>query len=797
MYSKQEDSSSVSNTVNTTQILKPYLRNAKWFLLSLFIAICLAFLYLRYSYPEYASQAKIQILDTPGSGSELGAFQDLGILSGQGGTRVEDEIQTLGSRSNFIEVVKNLQLNIKMEVLGEILNSEMYNKKPFNLSFSAPDSIIHRSDFSFYIANSSETTFGFSETEDAPLKVYSYGSSIPSLIGNLVVTPNSESLRNLKDKKIKVTINSVASVSEFYQKKMSISTAEKSTNVLNLYLTDKVQNKAKDIINTLIQVYNRNGILDKKAIADNTTNFINDRISEIYSELSDVDQTAQDFKAGRGITDIGSESNLNLSIGSENKQELQNISTQLNIAESMKGIVDNSEGYELLPSNLGLSDGTISSTTARYNELALERKRLLKSSNEKNPIIVNLDQQLDGLKRNMQSSLNSVTNNLNLQVNSLSNQISKINSKIYSAPKNERALRDITRQQQTTESLYLYLLQKREESQITYASSTPKSKIIDASYNYGSGPVSPNSRNVYALSIILGLLIPFGIIYVNDLVDNKIHSKTSLEGLVSFIPVLAELPRLSKKESKTISKDDRSTLAESLRILRTNLDYLIRSKKDSGKNNVIFVTSSVPGEGKTFLSSNLAMILSGTNKKVLLIGADIRNPKLNYFFDKVKKDIDKLGSSTKKADLGLTEYLYDSTISVKDITSPLLVNDNIIDVIYSGKIPPNPAELLMSGKMKELIQEVGDNYDYVIVDTAPLMVVSDTLIISDMADQIIYVTRAGVTETSVIDFPIKLKEEGKLKNLSFVVNDVKESNLGYNGSYGYGYAKTMKKWWKF
>ena len=360
----------------------------------------------------------------------------------------------------------------------------------------------------------------------------------------------------------------------------------------------------------------------------------------------------------------------------------------------MKDIIDNDDGYDdLLPSNIGLQDPSIATTTQRYNELALERKRLLESSNDKNPIIVNLDQQLAGLKRNMRSSLNGMTNNLGLQVNDLSSRLSTINSRIYSAPKNEQTLRDISRQQETTESLYLYLLQKREEAQIAFASSSPKSNVVDSAYPVSDFPVSPKKKIVLFVSLIFGLLVPFSFIYVNSLLDNKVHNKIDLEKLTGKIPVLAELPKISKKDNTLVKPGERTVLAESLRILRTNLDYIIKSKKNSSKGNIIFITSSVPGEGKTFIASNLAMIFANTNKKVLLIGADIRNPKIYQFYS--GKHIDKLGRPFRnKENKGLTEYLVDSNIGYKDIISSMLAYDHTIDIIYSGKIPPNPSDLL-------------------------------------------------------------------------------------------------------
>jgi len=585
-------------------------------------------------------------------------------------------------------------------------------------------------------------------------------------------------------------------MAEYYQQNIVIKVTAEFSNIISITLNEPIKKRGKDVINTLINKYNQNAVDDKKAIADRTSNFINERIAEIYGDLSTVDQSAEEFKAGRGIADIASQTNVNLEIGAANQQELQEASVQLDIASSMKDFIDSQDGYELLPANVGLADQTIANTTARYNELALERKRLLESSNEKNPIIVNLDQQLDGLKRSMKSSLNSVTNNLSLQVNSLSNQLSSINSRIYSVPKNERALRDITRQQQTTESLYLYLLQKREESQITFASASPKSKVIDRAYLLSKFPVSPKKSIVFLAAIILGVLIPFSIIYIKDLLDNKIHNKLDLEKIAGDIPVIVEIPKLGKKDARLVKKEDRSVLAESLRILRTNLNYIQRSNK-TVPNNIFFITSSVPGEGKTFTSSNLAAIYANTGKRVLLIGADIRNPKLYDFFSDDSTPIGPKTKPRRSTKAGLTEYIVDPSLNIQDITNSSQVNENSIDIIFSGKIPPNPTELLMSNRMEELFEKVSKLYDYVIVDTAPLMVVTDTVLISEYASQILYVVKAGATEKKVLEFPLKLKKEGKLKGLSFVVNNVKQSELGYGGKYGYGYGKTVKKWWKF
>lgn len=782
-----------SENVDLKEVISTYSKHWKWFVASAIIFLMAAYVYLRYSTPEYLAQAKIQIIDDSSSGSGLDLFKELDFLSG-GKNQVEDEIQIINSRSNFIEVVQELGLNTKVMILGNIIDSEIYTNPPVKLNFIAPDSVVNNASFEFFLTLSSNTTFGYSEEEDKPIKVYAFGKTIPTKIGGIVITPDIENLQQYKDSKIKVQINPLTDVAQAYQNKIVVNNQEEFSNIVNISLQDPIKEKARDVIDALIRIYNRNAIEDKKIIADRTSNFIDERIADISSSLSNVDQSAEDLKTSRGLTNIQSEANINLNVGANNRQMLASTRTQLNIAASMQDLIEQQEGYDVLPANIGLDDPTIAGTTSKYNQLVAERRRLLKSSTERSPIIQNLDQQLEDLKQTMKSSLNSTVSGLNMQVNTLSGQQAIINSKIYSAPGNERALRDITRQQETTESLYLYLLQKREEAQIAVASTAPKSKVIDNAYNPISFPISPRRNMVFLAALIVGLLVPFSVIYTRELLDNKVHNMHTLEKISKDVPVLGELPKISKNEEKMVIKEDRSVLAESLRIVRTNLDYLIKTKKKVGKNNVIYVTSSVPGEGKTFLSTNLAMILASTNKKVLLLGADIRNPKLYTFF--MGSQIDKLSKLSRNKDAGLTEYLYDDNLMIKDIINPMLVHHNTIDVVYSGRIPPNPAELLMSDRLKELISEVSAIYDYVIVDTAPLMVVTDTLLISDYADLIIYVTRAGVTEKGAVEFPIKLRDEGKIKGLCFVVNDVKTSNLGYGGKYGYGYGQKKKKWWK-
>ena len=776
--------------------LEKYLKYKYWFALSVVFAVAVAYLYVRYATSKYQANATIQIVEEKSAPSELSLFSDLNLLPG-GSKKVEDEIEVLRSRTNVRQAVLNLGLDKKVSHVGRVKNSEVYGSVPVKMSL---DSVVRDVVFSCYITPLSQTNFMYWTEENEEQQKKTFGEEIVTTRGKLTILPEeSEKLKPYIGETLKIDLLPIDDATLAYQKELTTSIADEFSSIINLSIQDPVQQKAMDFLNELVNIYNTNGKNDKKAIADRTAAFIDDRIADIYSDLSEADQSAQDFKSDRGLTDIQSQSNINLNVSAANQQELQNAQIQLQIANSVSDELESQEGYGILPSNIGLADASITSTTARYNQLVLERERLLKSSNEKNPVIVNIDEQLENLKKSMQSSLNSMSNNLNLRVNNLSSQLATINSKIYSAPRNERALREITRKQQTVEGLYLYLLQKREEAQIAYASASPNSKIVDAAFPASKFPVAPKKSIIYLAALILGLLIPAGLIYGWDLLDDKIHSAHTLEKLVSSagVPVIGELPRLKGKSLKTVGKEDRSVLSEALRIIRTNMDYLLKTDPAKGsRKNIIYVSSSLPTEGKTFFSTNLSLILSSTGKKVLLLGADIRDPKFYLFFNNGEEDV-KSQKSNFKQSAGLTEYLFDPSTQLKDIVNTNEINGNKVDVVHSGKILPNPSELLMSDRFGELMDEVSQAYDYVIVDTAPMMPVTDTLLISQYANLLIYVTKADKTTVGDIEFPLKLRKEGKINNLAFVVNGVKSSELGYGGKYGYGYGARKKKWWKF
>ncbi|MCL5244773.1 polysaccharide biosynthesis tyrosine autokinase [Cellulophaga sp. 20_2_10] len=780
-------SSGIKSGIDIKEIIKNYTKHWKWFVVSVFLALALAFVYLRYTVPQYSAIAKIQIISEQGSKSELSVLKDMGGFSSDGDVEVLDEILSIKSRSNFIEVVKNLNLNVRVFTEGRILETEVYKKPPFTFNFLEHDSIVDKANLSFYINYISEDKFGYSKTAESKVKKFTFGSKVPTAAGDIVITPAFTNPKGYKGRKFKVIVSPVEAIAGAYRGKVSIAPTEKGSKMLDLFLTDVDQQKAKDVLDELIRINNKNALDARKAIADKTSNFIDDRIKVIASSLSGYDQEEQEFKSEKGVSDIQGETSFNYTMSTSSSQELESARIQLGIVDAMKDQVENQNGFNVLPTGV-MQDPSISSSVSKYNELVITRNNLLKNASANNPAVLALNDQLSGIKQGVASSLSSTKNALGLQVNNLSKQVSQFRSKLYTSPTNQRKLTDITRKQNSIEGIYLFLLQRREESQIAFASATPKLKTIDNAYNYGYGPVYPVKRNIYLLALVASLFIPFGFIYVSDLLDNKIHNKLDLEKLVGSIPVLAEIPSLGKNPG-LVKKNDRSVQAEAFRILRTNIDYFMQSNTNGKKNNIVFMTSSVSGEGKTFLASNLALIFANTDKKVLLVGADIRNPKLYTFFDPSEEK-----GNTRKKNVGLTEYLT-SDIGVRDIIKSTVLGETKLDIIYSGKIPPNPAELLMSTKMKTLFEEVSEQYDYVIVDTAPMVVVTDTLLISKYADQLLYVTRAGSTENKVIQHPIHLKQEGKINNLSFIVNDVPEADLGYGGKYGYGYGVNKKRWW--
>ena len=777
-----------SNNFNLKKTILLYLKQWKWFALGCLICLGVVYFYLRYTTPQYLAKANIMLISENDKSAPGAVISDLSPYSKNANSEIEDEILVFKSRGVIKKVAENLKLNVQYFTKGRILEFELYNSSPIEINFMVSDSILNSIDFNFYIDIVSQAGFEYRINEIDTPKSFSFGQSIPASFGNMVITPKEENITSLVGNTIRVKITPLNTITNYLRNRIDVFQAASESKALNLYLVDPIPKKAKDILNNLIYEYDQYTTELKNIRSKNTADFIDSRVQLIASDLVNVDDSIVRFKTGNKLTDVSSEAGQFLSSSAENEQALIASKTQLRLLNYMEESLGSDSALKAIPSNLGMGDPAISGLSARYNELLANREKLLQSAGEKNIVVVQLDQTLNNIKQSLNQSINSAKKTLNIQLNSLENQSSRISSKIFSVPGQESKLRGIERKQGIKESLYLYLLQKREETAISLTSTAPNLKILDEAYDSGS-PISPNGKMLYIGALFIGFLIPFGIIYIKDLLDTKIHNKEDLQQEIKNITVLGEIPRLKGKEADLlIQKNDRSILSESFRIVRTNFDYVLRGRDVKNYNNVVFITSTINGEGKSFFAMNIALTLANSDKRVLLVGADIRNPKTHPL---LKEQINKRDSK-----IGLTEYLVDKAILVGEAINTYDINGNKIDVMLSGKIPPNPAELLMTDKMKLLFDKVSEQYDYVIVDTAPSMLVTDTLLFSQYAGHTIYMTRAGYTEKNILNFTKELHANNKLNGMMLVVNDVDQSNFGYGARYGYYGTPEKKSWFK-
>ncbi|WP_327018502.1 GumC family protein [Croceibacter atlanticus] len=768
---------------NLREEIDKYLFQWKWFVLGVIITLTGAFLYLRYSTPIYQSTATILVKDE--KKGEASILEDLSSgTPGFSSVNVEDEIQILKSKNLMSGVVDDLNLTTQYLLEGNIKTVELYNSQPFDFTFIGQDSLGNQGySRQLEVEPISNSKYKIKEVSTETSSEHSFGDVVNLGFGKFTIVPNKTNLSENNswiNKKYIVRLLPQFSAINKYQSALTVENTGRRSSVISLSMQSENSKKSEDILNNIIKQFNNDAIVDKNLVSENTFNFIAERLEIIQEELDSVETNKKEFQTENKITDIPSEAQLYVEDIREIQKSRVEVETQLELIKYIKDyLTDTNRSSDLLPANLGVTDSGIESYISEYNQLVIQRNNQLQTGTASNPIVINLNNQIDVIKSNILASLNNKTKSLEVKRRDIVNQQNNLDSKISSVPKNSLIFRDITRQQNIKENLFLYLLQKREETAISLAITAPSAKVIDDAYSSRS-PIFPKKQIIYLAAFILGIIIPFLIIYVKNLLDNKIHNRADVEKETKLIPILGEVPKIDTKESETVGTNDRSILAEAFRILRTNLSYFVKSIKGEEKN-IIFVTSTVKGEGKTFVAFNLALTLSTSDKKVLLIGSDIRNPQLHRYIDRPEQS------------KGLSEYLYDEKVTIESVTDSYKINKKDISIILSGRIPPNPAELLMRDRFKNLLEEVKDKYDYVVVDTAPTMLVTDTLLISQHADFTVYVTRAEYTDKRLLKFPVELYHEKKLRNMAFVVNNVSVSNYGYGNKYGYGYTYGAEK----
>lgn len=778
-----------TSTVDLKQTLELFLSYWKWILLCVIIAIMLGFTHLRYADYEYKANATIKIRDEEQS-QKLPSLDDVktgGLFSG-GADKIKDEIRVIRSREIAENIIKKLDLNIRYYADGKIKEKEYYKDAPIKISFFESDSIIDRVNQILFIKIKSPTQYLlfkekeqslFDDREDTEGKLYDFGEKVETSYGGFVIVPN-ETKNTLKaGNSIKIAIIPVRKLINLYTKNVTITT-EKGSSVMGLELKETVAKRAVDYLDELIKEYNNDVLKDKEEVVKVTSDFITNRLQKVSKELEEVDYTAEELQKSKNITSLGAQTDLNLQTNKQLEQQIATTATSIQLISYLQEEIQaEDKSSDMLPADVGIGDASTAQMIRSHNELVAERNRILKNSTPKNPVVINLNDQINALKSNLERSLNNMKQTSELTLNNLNKENSRIRGQLYAAPTKARQFRDIKRQQDIKESLYLYLLEKREESAIRLGMYTPNAKIIENAYS-SYLPIAPKPTIIYMASLILGLMIPIGIIYLIDLLDSKVYNKNDLTSILD-VPYLGDIPKTSKKQ-KLIKRVDYSPKAEAFRIIRSNIDFILRDLKDQQKR--LFITSTKAQEGKSHTSTNLASSISFSEKSVLLIEMDIRVPKI----------LDYLGIKEKPSK-GLSDYLADSSIKPQDIVVKHPENE-FLDIIPSGTIPPNPSELLMSPRVSELFKYFEKKYDYIVADTSAVGLVSDTLLISEFADIFVYVVSAdNVDKRRLVNIAQPLFEDKRLPKMTMLLNGVKPGKKGYGYGYGYGNNPNRKKKW--
>lgn len=781
--------------IDIQEVLFKYIIHWPWFVGAVLVCLIGAWIYLRMATPVYNISATVLIKDDKKGGNTGGmaGLEELG-LSGliSSSQNIDNELEVLRSKTLVKEVVNQLNLYVSYTDEDEFPFKNMYKTSPVIVSLT-PQEAEKLSDpmiveMSLYPQGSLDVgvTIGDKEYQKHFEKLpavfpmdegtLAFFQSPDSLMANKDTTEES-SAQNVR--RITAKINSPMKVARVYCENLTIEPTSKTTSVAVISLKNSSLQRGQDFINQLLEMYNRNTNNDKNEIAQKTAEFIDERIDIISKELGNTEANLENFKRNAGITDLTSEAQIALTGNAEYEKKRVENRTQISLLEDLRKYIRGNE-YEVLPSNVGLQDAALVATIERYNEMLVERKRLLRTSTENNPAIVNLDTSIRAMKSNVQATLDGTLQGMLITKADLDREANRFSRRISDAPGQERQFVSIARQQEIKAGLYLMLLQKREENAITLAATANNAKIIDEAIA-DDIPVSPKRKIIYLIALVLGVGIPVGIIYLIGLTKFRLEGRADVEKLTT-VPIVGDIPLTDEKNEKdgsiAVFENQNNLMSETFRNIRTNLQFMLQNDK-----KVILVTSTVSGEGKSFISANLAISLSLLGKKVVIVGLDIRKPGLNKVF--------RLSTKEK----GITLYLANPDTDLMSLVQPSDVNKNL-SILPGGTVPPNPTELLARDGLDKAIEILKKNFDYVILDTAPVGMVTDTLLIGRVADLSVYVCRADYTHKVEYTLINELAEEKKLPNICTVINgvDLKRRKYGYYYGYGkygkyYGYGK--------
>ena len=761
-------------------ILRMILSNWYWFVISVALCLLCAGLYLRYTAPIFQRSATVLVKDSRKGGSaEVTAFSD---IMGLGRRSVDNEVYILQSRRLMEQVVNKLDLRTHYSTKGRIRTRDMYGCAPMLVKFV--DNNPHtRGSFMYRIESNHVHIEGF-ELPNVDNLTFAAdvlpGDTIATPLGKIVLVPTPYSER-CADLDIYVSRNTLNNTVDSYCKRLNCTIADKMASVISISMSDIVPKRAEDVINGVIDAYNADAIEDKRTISNITKEFIDERLVLLSEELNLADSDIATYKKNNQLYNPQNQAML----GAQEIQELkrQELSIEGHI-EMARYILDyirsgNTE-HDLIPAStvaMSGASGALSSQIEDYNHTILEYKRLLSESSGSNPMILDLQSQIEQMRNTIISSLESHIAGLKLQVAQINREHQKANARLEDAPEKEKVLLSKTRQQKVKEELYIYLLTKLEENALVGATAESNARVID--FAYGSDrPISPKRSMIYMLALLMGCVIPFALIYLREVLNNTVRSRRDLESVLTA-PFLGEIPQIEKSNgAMAIVKDDScDILSESFRMLRTNLSFMAVNNPIK----VIMTTSSIPHSGKTFISTNLAAMIAASGKRVLLMDIDLRRRTLTK----------NMGHRSDRR--GLTSYLSGKIGSIDDIITESEIAPGL-DVIYAGPQPPNPAEMLMSAQMEGLMAELRNRYDHIIVDNVPALAVADALIVDRLADLTIYVIRCGNLKLDQLAEIEELNKTKKIHNMCVVFNGASATKHSYSYKYNYLNEEDLPQW---
>ena len=784
---KEQEKEGVASFFDFAALYRTIILNWYWFVLSLIIFGGIGAIYLRYTTPLYQSTAKLLIKDDDNGssrrGSSLQNITNLGTISNSAG--IDNEMEILSSHSIAEDAIRDLKLYVNYTTEGKVKDVITYRDQPLIVDIDAahldrlnrPINLNITKKGSSFVVNGTYSVPTDEENSEGPFSINKKFTSLPATIPTRagIITINSNNGRTLHEGQVlKVSILSPKMASDKYVGELKIGQSGKGTSILQLQLTDEVPQRSLDYLKQLAIVYNRQANEDKNAVAHQTEKFINSRLEKINAELGKTEGELQNYKQKNGMVELKMNASNSVSNQNTSEQKLAEMETQIELFNTIAREVESSSRNltQVIPSNVGLDDESSTSLINKYNELVLERNRLLRSASESSPVVEPLTDQIRDLNVNIRRAIAAARKNLQIQRDAVLAQVTKYTDQVEETPQQERMLTQIGRQQEVKSGLYLMLLQKREENSISLAATADKGRLIDDPQL--NGKVSPNSTYIMLIALVIGLAIPVLIILIIQFFRYKIEGHDDVARLTK-LPIIADIAIASNsakgKADIVVHENQNNQMEEIFRSLRTNLQFMLHE----GEKVVLF-TSSTSGEGKTFTAANLSVSFGLLGKKVILVGLDIRRPRL----------AEQFGINDHKH--GITNILVKDNPNREDVEAQILpsgVNKNL-DLLMAGPVPPNPAELIARNSLDTIIEILKEKYDYIMIDTAPVGLVTDTLQIARVTNVSVYMCRADYTPKASFAMINSLAKEEKLPNMAMVLNGVDMSKRKYSYYYGYG-----------